>query len=332
LLAVTRTQIEAYLQALGQAWCEDETNRSLVHMRNRIRHELLPMLREYNPRIEHALAHIAANASAEERHWQAELARVLPQLLLPGKPVRGGGRSVATSPGSATIALEIARLQALDPGLRRRVLRAVAEQYGATLDFETTERLLNMTASMTSSTPPGRSAKRLDLPGGVRVERSARELQFARQPAEMQTGISSGKASVADSGNPSPAYELPVPGTVEAPAFRAHYMANFEIAETSGVSVEDQPAKLPPACVRAWQPGDRVQLVYSSGPKKVKEILERMGIRGVERVLWPVVVWQGRIVWMRGVKLEADIVLDGDRGASMAYPKMLTLQITETRF
>ncbi len=327
LLDVTRAQIEAYLRALGQSWCEDETNRSLVHTRNRIRHQLLPALREYNPRIDHALAHMAANARAEEQHWQAELARLLPQLLLPGKPVRGGGRSVATTPDAAAVALEIARLQALDPGLCRRVLRAAAERCGATLDFETTERLLEMIGSKSSARQQPGSAKRLVLPkrlvlsGGVLVERTARELQFERQQA----------AKVTDSATQPIEYELPIPGSVEAPAFRARYTAALESGPAAEASTGCSLPRLPAACVRAWRPGDRVELAHSRGPKKVKEVLERMGIRGEERSLWPVVAWQGRIVWMRGVKL----VTGGDGAEKAAGSGIVSgakLSVNETRF
>ncbi|MEO6828927.1 MAG: tRNA lysidine(34) synthetase TilS, partial [Acidobacteriaceae bacterium] len=67
----------------------------------------------------------------------------------------------------------------------------------------------------------------------------------------------------------------------------------------------DTEPPLPAACVRAWKPGDRVTMAHSRGPKKVKEILERMKMRGEERARWPVIVWQGQIVWMRGVRLSA---------------------------
>jgi tRNA(Ile)-lysidine synthase len=303
LLNVTRAEIETYLRSLNQSWREDETNRSLAYTRNCVRHELLPALREYNPRINQALAHVAANARAEERHWQQELARVLPQLLLPGKPVRGGGRSVATAAGSISVAVEIVRLRALDSGLRRRVLRAIAEQCGATLDFDATESLLTM--AMTTS-----ASRRLELPNGVRVERSARELQFESMP----TSPVPGKIA-----NP-PTYQLSIPGTIEAPAFQSRYTASFNAAKSIGPG---ETTSVPPACVRAWQPGDRVELAHSSGPKKVKEILERMGIRGEQRTLWPVILWQGSIVWMRGVQLRTSA-----RETTPAHPGELTIEET----
>ncbi len=323
LLGATRAQIEAYLRALGQSWCQDETNDSPLHTRNRVRHELLPALREYNPQIAETLARMAANARAEEEHWQAELARLLPQLLLPGKPVRGGGRSVPTGPDMPMVALEITKLQGLDPGLRRRVLRVAAEKCGATLDFEATERLLGMIASKSSVAPQKHPAKRLELPGGVRVERSARELQFQPRPPAARDGAPAGETA---SGLPE--YELQIPGTVEAPAFQARYTATLEDSEPAREAAESSSRRFPAACVRAWQPGDRVELAHSRGPRKVKEVLERMGVRGEERTAWPVVLWQGRIVWMRGVAVALDrtgIPAGSEAGA------MANLRVHETR-
>jgi len=90
LLSASRTQIEAYLQALGQAWREDSSNRNLTFTRNRIRHELLPLLEEWNPRLRVHLSQMAKLARDEEAWWAAELARLDAQIILPGRPVRGG--------------------------------------------------------------------------------------------------------------------------------------------------------------------------------------------------------------------------------------------------
>jgi tRNA(Ile)-lysidine synthase len=305
LLNVRRAQIESYLHALNQTWREDETNQSDRYKRNRIRHALLPQMREYNPQIDEMLSHLAANALAEEKHWQAELARVLPHVLLPGRPVRGGGRSVSTNLGSICMAVDLARLEMLDAGLQRRVLRAAAKQCGATLDFEATEHLLGMAAfQRTPAVRTGR-ARRLELPGGVLVERSARELQFERKPSNTCSDEQSRAASETCIKSGTPAYELRIPGQVDAPAFDARYTAAWRGSEPDS-AVADAESHLATAvpsaiCIRVWRPGDRVELRHSGGPKKVKEILARMGVRGEERESWPVAEWRGRIVWMRGV-------------------------------
>jgi len=188
LLAARRAELEDYLRACSQPWRTDSSNADQAFTRNRVRHHLLPILREYNPAIDAALANLAALARDDEARWQAELARILPQLLLPGKPVRGGGRAVATTQ-STSVALEIDRLRTLDPALRRRVIRAAARNLGVRLSFDDTGRLLALAGLAPESDPssesPASAAKlrpsaSLDLPGGLRARRTARELQLSR--------------------------------------------------------------------------------------------------------------------------------------------------------
>ncbi|MGB6829851.1 MAG: tRNA lysidine(34) synthetase TilS, partial [Terracidiphilus sp.] len=58
--------------------------------------------------------------------------------------------------------------------------------------------------------------------------------------------------------------------------------------------------------LRNWRPGDRVRLRHSSGPRKVKQVLEHLRVTGSERALWPVLEFDGRLIWMQGVELEPE--------------------------
>ena len=118
LLATTRAEVEAYLKALGQEWREDSTNRQVTFTRNRIRHELLPLLEGWNPRLKEHLAQMAELARDEEAWWDAETGRLAAEVILVGKPVRGGGRAASEGLG-----LDLARLGALDLAVQRRVIR-----------------------------------------------------------------------------------------------------------------------------------------------------------------------------------------------------------------
>ncbi len=181
-LHTRRAEIEDFLLASHQPWREDSTNADTAYTRNRLRHELLPQLRTFNPSIDQTLANLADLARDEEARWQTELARLLPQLLLPGKPVRGGGRAVSTT-GESTIAIEIDRLRALDPARRRRVLRAAARQLGARLSFDETARLLALCGFQTIPTVSSRPGASLHLSQNLRAERSPRELRlYQAQP------------------------------------------------------------------------------------------------------------------------------------------------------
>lgn len=70
LLEVGRSQIVEYLQSIGQAWREDMSNRDPAFTRNRIRHEVLPMLRTFNPAIVDVLGRLAEQA--REIHVEQE--------------------------------------------------------------------------------------------------------------------------------------------------------------------------------------------------------------------------------------------------------------------
>ncbi|HZY63377.1 MAG TPA: tRNA lysidine(34) synthetase TilS [Edaphobacter sp.] len=180
-LATRRAEIEAFLKERNQSWREDSTNSDTVYTRNRIRHELLPQLRQYNPSLDQTLANLAELAREEEARWQVELNRLLPQVLLPGKPVRGGGRSVSTAPGSSTIAIELDRFRSFDPALRRRVLRAAARQLGVRLSFDETSRLLALCGFFELPTVAARTGVTLHLSCQLRAERSHREIRLFLQ-------------------------------------------------------------------------------------------------------------------------------------------------------
>jgi tRNA(Ile)-lysidine synthase len=185
-LNIRRADIEAFLKSINQPWREDSTNTDTAFTRNRIRHELLPQLRTYNPNLDQTLANLAELAREEESRWQTELARLLPQLLLPGKPIRGGGRTVSTTPGASAVSIELDRLRTLDPALRRRILRAAARTLGARLSFDETSRLLALCGFrpyplVGAPTVAARTGASLHLSNNLRADRSPRELRLFRQ-------------------------------------------------------------------------------------------------------------------------------------------------------
>jgi tRNA(Ile)-lysidine synthase len=189
-LQTRRADIESFLRQQNQPWREDSSNTDEAFTRNRIRHTILPLLRQENPSLDHTLANLAELAREEEARWQTELNRLLPQLLLPGKPVRGGGRAVGTAPGESqsAVALELERLRALDPALRRRVLRAAARYLGARLSFDETERLLALCGFLAISTVPSKAGASLQLSNNLLAQRSPRELRLSRDVSASQKG------------------------------------------------------------------------------------------------------------------------------------------------
>jgi tRNA(Ile)-lysidine synthetase-like protein len=106
LLEVTREEVELYLTALGQTWREDESNLDHRFARNRVRHELLPLLgRGYNPNLQRVLSDAAELSRAEEEYWRVLVERELearqrikteiPPRLEPSTGVAGDGTAEA---------------------------------------------------------------------------------------------------------------------------------------------------------------------------------------------------------------------------------------------
>jgi tRNA(Ile)-lysidine synthase len=84
LLAATRADILAYLHELGQPYREDATNRDPRYTRNRIRHELLPLLaQQYNPAIVRVLASLAEQAEETYRIEETAALALLAAAELP---------------------------------------------------------------------------------------------------------------------------------------------------------------------------------------------------------------------------------------------------------
>lgn len=109
LIGVSRTELREYLSVRGQAWVEDETNKSLDNPRNRIRHRVLPELdAALGGSARPALARVA-DLARQDAQWLDEIARARFGAL---------AREV---PGALEI--EAAALLAEPVPLRRRILR-----------------------------------------------------------------------------------------------------------------------------------------------------------------------------------------------------------------
>ena len=75
LLQWRRSEIVGWLQANGISWIEDSSNADLGHLRNRVRHVVLPELRRTAPRIDDHLVHLAGALAEDEALFAASLER-----------------------------------------------------------------------------------------------------------------------------------------------------------------------------------------------------------------------------------------------------------------
>lgn len=158
LLAARRQDIEAYAQAHGLAFCTDATNASDAMTRNRVRHELLPLLCSFNPR---AVEHLCATASllAQDADYLNAAARAAAGAAA-GRD--GAGRKA---------------LLALPDAVRSRVLkRLLFEAQGGEVERRDVARLEALLEARTGT--------QIELRGGAAAWVDAERLYVGRPPQE----------------------------------------------------------------------------------------------------------------------------------------------------
>ena len=72
LLCITRGQVETYLHALGQAYVTDSTNLTDAYTRNRIRHTVIPTLKQLNPSVERTASYTMRSLRREDDYLQQQ--------------------------------------------------------------------------------------------------------------------------------------------------------------------------------------------------------------------------------------------------------------------
>lgn len=130
LLRVRRAEIEQYARQRGLRYREDPSNRDSRFLRNRVRGELMPLLKSYNPNIAEVLNRTAALLKAED-----DLLAELTQKALD---------TVICECCNDKVALDSARLLTYHIAVQRRVLRAVLQGLAAAdgpFDFARVEQV-----------------------------------------------------------------------------------------------------------------------------------------------------------------------------------------------
>lgn len=164
MLNVSREQVLAYLAKLGQAYRHDSSNESTTFTRNRIRHELIPLLeRDYNPRCREALCRLAELAREVN-----ELIDIRVQSLLERCVLRA-------TPATAVVACDA--LAKEPPYIVRESFVRLWNQRGWPVGAMTRDKW-DQLYEFACGQP---LASKLVFPGNVLVERSAGELHLRCQ-------------------------------------------------------------------------------------------------------------------------------------------------------
>ncbi len=157
LLSVTREEVAAHCNQYRLEFRHDSSNDSTFFTRNRIRQELLPILKSFNPRVAQTLARLANLLADDEDFLYSTTTKALAEAR------QGNG-------------LSIKRLMMLHVAIRRRVLRMwVREVRGGLQRIEAVHL-----AAIERLIAAGKSGRVIELPGGWQVRRKSGVLELAQ--------------------------------------------------------------------------------------------------------------------------------------------------------
>jgi tRNA(Ile)-lysidine synthase len=307
LLGERRETLRQYLREIGQPWREDSTNLDVRRMRARVRECLLPMLeRDFTSHVTNRLAALAELAREEQVFW-----RVLVEDRFRTFVQRNEGKlSVAIGDllGPIDAALqssaELSGQQApWQRALTERLIRRLYEDVHGTksgLGLRHVEQVIRLAGESASGS-------RVELPGGVVVERNFERLIFS-PVAGKERGSGRAKPPAALAGYEYP-INLPIEGTtsVSVPVLKRRFslkMIDWSFPERDTKrdwATLDADLLRSPLILRNWRCGDSYRPLGRRHRAKLKEMFRVRKIPTKERLLWPVLESAGNVVWAQGM-------------------------------
>ncbi len=157
MLNITRHQVEAFLEEYHIPHIEDSSNAGDAFLRNRLRHQVMPLLRAENPRLAENVSAMAQRLRCDEQ----ALAQLADYDALPS----------------------VTQLKQLAPAVRSRMLERFLKESGVP---EPEAQHIALAESLVFSPKPSASA---EFPGGVRISRNYDRLQVRPDEAPLATYI-----------------------------------------------------------------------------------------------------------------------------------------------
>jgi tRNA(Ile)-lysidine synthase len=288
-----------------EAWCtqhqlyplQDPSNLDTTFFRNRLRHELIPLLQGYNPNVKTVLWRMARVLAGD---WEVLAA----QTELAWK-------TCWMEDGEDWVVLSLAALQNLPLGLQRAVLRRGVNRLRPGLrdiDFDLTERALEWLRQ-----PP--NGRWLSLAAGLWLQ-----VEWGRVILSERRGL----PPLSEWPQVAPEAELilTVPGEVALAGgwrLRAHWRLEDELFEPGYFAAGDGVGRLElgveldgaavngalsPLLVRGARPGERlIPLGMDSHSQKLSDFFINRKLPQRARPNWPLVLWAGQVVWAAGLRL-----------------------------
>jgi len=281
LLPFSRAQLRAYAGQRSLRWREDASNTDVAFLRNRIRHELMPLLRSrFNPAFEQSLLRLATIAAQLQIDLEEQAAAALNHVVL------------ARTPGK--IVLDLQQFWKYFRSIQAYVVRGAMQQISESrcdLTFDETDRILSLIDA--ARVRPPRGSRRYLWRREVEVAVAQSEVAFSKiHPALPPRLLEIGKRCL-----------VPEAGMVITIS-RQNLPADWRERVTPFSQWIDAATAAGELCLRFPQPGDRFQPLGMAGFKKLSDFLSDRKVPRHERRYIPLVTCPAGIIWVCGYRLD----------------------------
>lgn len=296
LLDIKREEIEKFLKEYKLPFRIDSSNLRKDYLRNRIRLELIPYLRnKYNPNIVEVLNRTALILSAQENYLRKVISRIFDKLSIKGK---------------GKISLDLDQLFNYDLSLRREMIRLAIEKTGGVsfrAGFEEIEKILSLAQQR-------KSGKRFFLNRSMLAEVSSDFLNFYRLEKRKK------------------ALSIILPGTVKSDSFgisldsrlipRGNLPKKLRSDDQMAAYLDWDKLK-PPYILRNPGIGDKFRPLGMKGTKTLKSFLTDLKVPRYEKDKVMVLTSRDEILWVIGYRIGDKFKVTG------ATKKVLKLRVKE---
>jgi tRNA(Ile)-lysidine synthase len=284
LLGTARAEIEDYLFKNQWSYRVDSSNANSQYRRNRIRQEVIPVLKKLNPKIIQGLSRQASIVRDESVYLDQVAAETLVSVMI--KTDADG------------VVLNRLGLAELPRAIQRRVVLLTYRQVTGTEvhpRFDFVEGVLDFVNR-------GNSGLGIKFPG-IRVCRDYERIHFC--------------SVINEEASSTPPLPLPIPGSVSWPltgsTLGACLMESPPTSWRNGPSYAylDADHFTPDLVVRQWKPGDTFCPLGMNGQKKkVQDFFSDIKLSRKRRPEVPLVVAPEGIVWIAGFRTDHRFRLD----------------------
>ena len=283
LLDISKPEILSYLEENNFKYCEDSSNKSSRFLRNRVRHDLLPILeRDFNPAIRQTILKTTKILKDEERYLHDQTEKAYEELVS-----SSGIRDMKQ------FSLVRNNFQQIHPALQRRVIEKLCWNIGCKPNHVLIEDIITLGDS-------GKTGSETHLPDGFRVVNENDSLVFTAldtslSPRDRLSQTFNSKIKIGSPG----IYPIE-----ELNKILRITMVDGKTENTAHTLSLDADQVTFPLVLRSPVPGECFQPLGAPGSKKIARFFTDKKTPKHQRHRYPLLISQEKVICIVGLAIE----------------------------